>query len=256
MIASEKAGIIKKNTPVVIGHKLPDTTKVFIDKGISENAPIIFAEEEWIYISHTIIDNQLLQIVLQHVLFHREYTYYLDLRGSYQTHNLITVLSAINQLKLIGWNLSEENVKDGLSTSSSLTGLKGRWDIVSVHPVMVIDVGHNAHGIKEVIKQIEQTSYQNLHIVIGMVKDKDVNSVLKLLPQHAQYYFTKAQIPRALNEMELKEKASCYNLNGVTYPTVAMALTAVIETADRDDLIVICGSVFIAGEAYKFLSQN
>ena len=89
-----------------------------------------------------------------------------------------------------------------------------------------------------------------------MVKDKDVNSVLKLLPQHAQYYFTKAQIPRALNEMELKEKASCYNLNGVTYPTVAMALTAVIETADRDDLIVICGSVFIAGEAYKFLSQN
>ena len=252
MIASEKAGIIKRDIPVVIGQRSSDTDYVFIDKALTENASIVFAEDEWRYINHH-SENRLLQIQLQQVSTVEKYIYSLDLRGSYQIHNLITVLSAINQLRLIGWNISDDSLSNGLSNTTSFTGLKGRWDIVSTQPLMVIDVGHNAHGISEVVKQIKQTPHVNLHIVIGMVKDKDINSVLKLLPQHAIYYFTKAQIPRALNVEELRDKALLYNLNGTAYSTVDFALTVAMESANKDDLIVICGSVFIAGEAYNFL---
>ncbi len=253
LIASEKAGIIKQNTPVVIGEVLPETKDVFIQKSQQESAPIFFAEVSWLYRSHQ-LDNNSLNITIQNTDTGIENEYLLDLKGTYQIHNLITVLESIQQLKTLGWNITDEHVLYGLCNTTRLTGLKGRWDIIQHNPMIVIDVGHNAHGIKEVLNQIKNTVFNKLHIVTGMVKDKDINSVLQLMPHNALYYFTKAQIPRALNETLLLETAKGYNLKGKSFVTIDSAIKSAIENADKDDLIVICGSVFVAGEAYQYLS--
>ena len=252
LIASEKAGIIKQNIPVVIGEVIAETRDVFIQKALQENAPITFAEEERQCKDHN-TEGEYLNISIKYKKSIEEYR--LDLRGSYQIHNLITVLSAVHQLKVAGWNISDNTLKHALNNTVKITGLKGRWDIIQYSPYLVIDVGHNAHGITEVLKQIKNITYRQLHIVTGMVKDKDINSVLKLMPVKANYYFTKAQIPRALNEALLFEKAKEYNLTGQTFTSVDLALKTAIENADKEDLIVVCGSVFVAGEAYQYLSS-
>lgn len=254
LIASEKAGIIKQDTPVVIGQSISETRNVFLQKALQENATLVFAEEEWQYVSHNTTGNYT-GIVLKQLSSGNEWEYLLDLKGTYQFHNLITVLSAINQLKQLGWKINQDDLLNGLQHASGNTGLKGRWDITGTHPLTVIDVGHNAHGITEVIKQIKQIEYNRLHIITGMVKDKDVDSVLQLLPLDAEYYFTKAQIPRALNEELLYEKAKAYNLSGQSFPTIDSAIKNAMINADSDDLIVICGSVFVAGEAYQYFSS-
>ena len=255
LIAAEKAGIIKKNTPVVIGEVIPETKSVFFQKALHESADIFYAEEEWKYYSHK-INSEYLNITVEKKSSGNITDYKLDLRGSYQIHNIITVLSTVSQLRLLGWNITEETLNKGLMNVSNTTGLKGRWDILQYYPLIVIDVGHNAHGIAEVLKQIQTITYKNLHFVIGMVKDKDVDSVLNLLSVNATYYFTKAQIPRALQEDLLQERASKYNLSGNTYPSVNLAIDSAIINADKDDLIVICGSVFVAGEAYLYFSNK
>ena len=255
LIAAEKAGIIKKNTPVVIGEVIPETKDVFNQKATLEFSDIFYAEEEWKYCGHK-INSEHLSITVENQLTGNISDYKLDLRGSYQIHNIITVLSAISQLKLNGWDINDEALNKGLMNVTNITGLKGRWDIVNNNPLIVIDVGHNAHGVSEVLKQIQTITYKNLHFVTGMVKDKDVDSVLNLLPVNATYYFTKAQIPRALQEDLLHERASKYNLSGYAYPSVNLAIESVIKNADKDDLIVICGSVFVAGEAYQYFLSN
>ncbi len=253
LIASEKAGIIKHNTPVVIGEVLPDTKEVFLQKSVLENAPIFFAEENWKYCSHLANHNNL-NISVQNIDNGIISEFQLDLKGTYQIHNLLTLLESVKQLRTLGLNITDKDILLGLSNTAKITGLKGRWDIIQHNPLLVIDVGHNAHGIAEILKQIKNTVYNKLHIVTGMVKDKDVNSVLQLLPANANYYFTKAQIPRALNEELLLEKAKEYNLKGISFSTIDQAINSALENADKDDLIVICGSVFVAGEAYQYLS--
>ena len=129
-----------------------------------------------------------------------------------------------------------------------LTGLHGRWEIIHEHPTIVFDVAHNEDGIKNLTEQIEITDHEELHIVIGMVKDKDVAKILSLLPKHACYYFTKAQIPRAFPEDELAESAAAVGLQGNNYPEVNIALRSALSSAAKKDLIVVCGSVFVVGE--------
>ncbi len=246
-IAFEKAGIIKKNIPVVIGETLPQTIPVFEEKSAAENAPIIFAARKRYVADWQYLHNRLsVTVVNNHNEEHKFYS--LDLPGVYQTKNIITVLEAIDQLQKKGWRITEDDIKHGLSNAKKITGLHGRWEVINTNPTVILDVGHNEDGVKQIAEQLELTSYHKLRIIIGMVKDKEVEKVLALLPKTATYYFTKAQIPRALDENILKEQAAVPGLQGQTYNDVNTALQAALQHAHRDDLILICGSVFLVGE--------
>ena len=247
LIAAEKAGIIKKNVPVVIGETLLETKPVFADKASKENAPILFASEmRWI------TDWQQERYLLTASVANRDTDerslYQLSLAGIYQLKNLLTVLETVHQLRLLGWDMSESDVKNGLLHVNRLTGFRGRWQVIKEHPYTVLDVGHNEDGIRQIMLQLEHCTFQKLHIIIGLVNDKDISKVLSLLPKQAVYYFTKAQIPRALAENELLSAASDYNLHGRAFPTVESAMQSAVSHAYSDDMILVCGSVFIVGE--------
>ncbi len=246
-IASEKAGIIKKGVPVVIGETLPETKAVFIEKAKEMDAPIHFANEErWVadwkqpghYLEVNIADNRT----------DERKQYRLELTGLYQMKNLLTVAEAVHLLTQQGWKIEDKQVEHALQNIRKLTGLHGRWEVIHESPYTVLDVGHNEDGIKQITEQLEHCNFQKLHIVIGMVKDKDISAILALLPKYAHYYFTKAQIPRALPENELAEKALTLDLNGHAFATVTEALQQAINNAHKEDMILVCGSVFVVGE--------
>jgi dihydrofolate synthase/folylpolyglutamate synthase len=144
--------------------------------------------------------------------------------------------------------LPAEKVIKALSQVKKLTGLHGRWETIHQHPSVVLDVAHNEDGVKQLVKQVELSDYHTLHVVIGMVKDKEIDAVLKLFPKEAQYYFTRAQIPRALPEDQLKERAAAAGLNGSAFTDVNIALHTALKKAAKNDLILVCGSVFVVGE--------
>ena len=244
-IAGEKAGIIKPNTPVVIGEADGSIEAVFTQQAKQQGAQLIFAQSIR-QITHTAYQHQHLTVEVSKG--DAKTTYLLDLNGIYQTQNLLTVLAATDVLQQNGWPLSDAYIKSALANVKSLTGLYGRWDIIQESPLVVLDVGHNEDGIKQIIRQLNHTSYQQMHIITGMVKDKDVDKVLTLLPKHAHYYFTKAQIPRALPENELLEKAVANGLTGKAYAEVNTALQAALQAANENDLVLVCGSVFVVGE--------
>jgi len=247
-IAFEKAGIIKKSVPVVVGASNPETAPVFEKKAAEEDAPIYFADKQryvsdWRYQRHTLV----VEVATSPVADDKEF-YTLDLTGIYQTFNLLTVLEAVHILRSLGWKLPPTAMEKALKHVKRLTGLHGRWEIFSEHPDIILDVAHNEDGIRQLVRQIELTDHEELHIVLGMVKDKAIDKVLQLLPAQARYYFTRAQIPRALPEDELARQAAAVGLKGQTYPTVAAALAAAKTHARDRDLIVVCGSVFVVGE--------
>ena len=245
-IALEKAGIIKPGIPVVIGETAPITKIIFQDKAKEIHAPIFFAEEKYETVSVQPVDETLeIEVLNKEKKFNRKYS--LDLTGLYQAKNLLTVLTAIDTLRN-NFNLEEENIKAALNNVKNITGLHGRWEIIHRKPMVVLDVAHNIDGIQQLVNQIEKSIYKKLHIVFGMVKDKEIEKVLEKLPHHASYYFTKAQIPRALPEIELLERAEKINLKGKPFDEVNKALNAAIASADEDDMIVVCGSVFVVGE--------
>jgi len=246
-IAFEKAGIIKNNIPVVIGEYHTETHSVFEKKAAEENAPFSFADKKRFVAEWKFDKTELLAEVTSTHNNEKNY-YHLDLTGIYQIKNLVTVLESINVLQRSGWNINETHLQKALRQVKKLTGLHGRWEIIHEHPTVVLDVAHNEDGIKNLTEQIEITDHEELHIVIGMVKDKDVAKILSLLPKHARYYFTKAQIPRALPEDELAESAAAVGLQGNHYPEVNIALRSALSFAAKKDLIVVCGSVFVVGE--------
>jgi dihydrofolate synthase/folylpolyglutamate synthase len=247
-IAAEKAGIIKHNVPVVIGEHHPETAPVFEEKAKKENAPLSFADHhhyvtDWKYGRHTLD----VEIATTPVAADVEW-YTLDLAGIYQTRNLLTVLEAVHMLRGSGWKLEPPVVRRALREVKRLTGLHGRWEIIHEHPDIVLDVAHNEDGIRQLLRQIEVTDHEELHIILGLVKDKAIEKVLALLPGEANYYFTRAQIPRALPEADLAKAATAAGLKGQTYPDVAGALQAAKTRARPKDLIVVCGSVFVVAE--------
>ncbi|MCS3796992.1 bifunctional folylpolyglutamate synthase/dihydrofolate synthase [Niastella sp. OAS944] len=246
-IAYEKAGIIKQQVPVIVGETTAETKGVFEKVASEKQAPLVFADKqryvaEWKYEHH--------QLVLQvsPTGSDERTTYHLDLPGFYQTKNFITVLETIHHLQKAGYKITDAHVHDALRQVKKLTGLHGRWEVIHANPVVVLDVGHNEDGIKQITAQIELSDHQHLHIVIGMVKDKEVEKVLALLPKEATYYFTRAQIPRALPETELAARAQALGLNGHSYGDVNVALQQALGKAGKQDLIVVCGSVFVVGE--------
>lgn len=172
----------------------------------------------------------------------------LDLNGQYQEKNLMGVLSSIKILQQQGWQISAEHITQALAHVKKLTGLRGRWEVVKEHPLTVLDVGHNEAGIREIVQQLGHVNYQQLHIVVGFVKDKEVEKVLPLFPSSAHYYFCKANIPRALDEVALAGMAAEHGLQGDAYSSVQEALKAAKQHAQPDDMILVCGSFFIVAE--------
>ncbi|HEY4336202.1 MAG TPA: folylpolyglutamate synthase/dihydrofolate synthase family protein [Puia sp.] len=247
-IAFEKAGIIKKDTPVVIGEHDPETAPVFESRARDENAPLTFADQQrfisdWDYQRHHLKA----EVSTSPTSNDKEF-YTLDLPGIYQTRNLLTVLEAVHRLRAKGWRLQPESVHKGLAHVKKLTGLHGRWELVQEQPDVILDVAHNVDGMRQLVRQIELSDHEELHIVLGMVGDKDIDRALSLLPKTAYYYFTKAAIPRALPEEQLAEQARSKGLEGKTYPTVPEALGAAKAHARPRDLVLVCGSVFVVAE--------
>ena len=246
-IAFEKAGIIKKNISVVLGEVIAETKQVFEQKAKEVQAELLLATEQY-SITNIRQENNYLAVEVKENASGKKFHYQLDLPGFYQTKNILTVLAAVEQLKKQGWVIEDNHLQIALKNSKQINGLHGRWETIQTNPTVVLDVGHNEDGIKQIIQQLAQTSYNKLHIVIGMVKDKEIDTVLSLLPKEAVYYFTKAQIPRALAETDLQTKAKQYNLSGETYKEVNEALLSAKANAGKDDFILICGSVFLVGE--------
>ncbi|TXH20589.1 MAG: bifunctional folylpolyglutamate synthase/dihydrofolate synthase [Chitinophagaceae bacterium] len=246
-IAFEKAGIIKYKTPVVIGETQDETTEVFKFKAAENSAPLFFADQQF-SVSNFTYKNEKLHVHVKNNFDHSTKHYELDLTGNYQTKNILTVLTSIHQLQVLGLNISNENMMNGLAQAKRNTGLRGRWEILEHNPKVIIDVAHNKDGMLQVLHQLTLTDYKNLHIIIGMVKDKDVDSVLQLLPSTATYYFTNASVPRAMSKDELQQKAQQFHLLGNSYHHVSLALESAKNNANPDDLILICGSIFLVAE--------
>jgi dihydrofolate synthase/folylpolyglutamate synthase len=254
-IASEKAGIIKKETPVIIGESSPASKNVFEEKAKNENAPLYFAEDllqlksfqnNW---STALFEfTQPLIHLLDAPLFAKNFTIESDLPGKYQAKNLKSVLAATQLLSTMGWKLTATKVTKALLNIQKNTGLMGRWECIQTNPKVILDVAHNEHGIQALSEQLVSLHYNKLHIVTGMVKDKDIQAVLSLLPNNAQYYFTQSHIPRALPVNELVAQATELGLNGLTYMDVNIALDEAIKNANHNDLILVIGSIFLVAE--------
>jgi len=247
-IASEKGGIIKSGIPVVIGTTQKETTPVFENLAKSKGTKIFFADQEYLtdYSMLALDGNQIVNIEQSGKKVYPDLK--LDLTGLYQLKNLPTVLKSIDILNEKGWQITRQNIYDGLKIVSKKTGLLGRWQIIGNNPLIICDTGHNEDGIKEVVKQIETTAFKNLHFVFGTVADKDPEPILKLLPKNAKYYFVRANIERALDEKELKKKASIFGLIGDSYSSVLEALNAAKMNAEKHDLIFVGGSTFVVAE--------
>ena len=247
-IASEKAGIIKEGIPVVIGETTPETKPVFAEKAIQVNAPIHFAEEEQFLLESSINEQG------KRIYQTKEYA---DLEGELgglcQIKNTNTLLSAIRILQDIGYNINDTHVREGFAHVCSLTGLMGRWQKILETPVAYCDTGHNKAGIQYIVEQLSRQTYRQLHIVMGMVNDKDISGVLAMLPKDAIYYFTKASVSRALNENEVKRLAGEAGLEGNTYPSVKDAFEAAQASAHPDDFIFVGGSTFIVADLLSIL---
>ena len=247
-IATEKAGIIKARIPVVISQTQTDCLTVFGNKAREEKAPLIYGDKVYKLISYK-HDKEFLQIEVLNKNTNVKHSYSLDLKGEYQLKNVLGVLSSLDVLKTKGFLIEEAFIADGLKQVQKATGLMGRWQTISEKPLIIADTGHNEEGIKEVLKNLTRYTYKKLHIVLAVVNDKDISKILKLLPKDAEYYFCKANIPRALNELELSTQAKKAGLIGKPYESVTLALAKAKKQAKANDLIFIGGSTFTVADA-------
>ena len=223
-IAGEKAGIIKKNIPVVIGETQPETKMVFKSKAEATNSKIYFAD-------------QLVEDILES-----------DLKGSYQVHNIKTVIQSVEVLRHNGFKISQSELKKGLLNVVKNTGLQGRWQVLGTQPMIVCDTAHNKEGLTYVMQQLKTESFNNLHIVFGVVNDKDLESIIPLLPSKAMYYFCKPNVQRGLDAELLKKTFAKNQLKGKSFTSVNEALKKAKLNAKKDDLIFVGGSTFVVAE--------
>ncbi|CAA0218189.1 bifunctional folylpolyglutamate synthase and dihydrofolate synthase [Tenacibaculum maritimum] len=223
-IALEKAGIIKKRVPVVIGEKQEEVKKVFLEKANKEEAKIFFASDQ---------ENQKLET---------------DLLGNYQKHNVKTAIEAIKVLKKGSFKVSEDEMRRGLINVVKNTKLKGRWQILKDSPKVVCDTAHNKEGLNYVLEQLKAESYDRLHIVLGVVSDKKIEEILPMFPKEAIYYFCKPNIPRGMPEKKIKEEANKVGLEGSVFDSVNQAYSEALKEAKCTDLVYIGGSTFVVSE--------
>tara|TARA_B100000768_G_scaffold120635_1_gene111611 strand:+ start:442 stop:1659 length:1218 start_codon:yes stop_codon:yes gene_type:complete len=223
-IAREKAGIIKPDTPIVIGETQLETEIVFIDKATKEKSPLYFADQ---------LINEI---------------YSTDLKGDYQMRNVRTVLQTIDVLNKAEFTISKEVVQRGLLKVSENTGLHGRWEVLGSSPKIICDTAHNREGLKLVFKQLLEEKFEKLHLVLGMVNDKDIYSLLKLFPVSAHYYFCKPNVTRGLGASQLADIFTENGFKGSIYSSVKNALNAAKKSASKGDIIYIGGSTFVVAE--------
>ena len=241
-IAGEKAGIIKPGVPVIIGEDLPETRPVFLQKAQKENAPIIFAQDE----NHQEVQKA------EHINGKMEYTTRTwgkltgELCGDYQAKNMNTILNAVKYLTLV--KNEEASIKYGISHVTELTGLMGRWQKIQDKPLVICDTGHNVGGWQYLAPQIKAQACRQLRIVFGMVDDKDVTTVMKMLPKDAIYYWTQATTKRAIKVEKIAELGTSLGLNGNVYPSVNKAFKAALADAAEDDFIFVGGSSYIVAD--------
>jgi dihydrofolate synthase/folylpolyglutamate synthase len=252
-IAVEKAGIIKKNIPTVIGTTQKETESVFIEIASAKQTSLFFADQDYAvnYSMLGLDGKQILNIEKNKKIIFPAIK--LDLLGNYQLKNVLAAIKTFDILIEKSWKISKQNIYDGLSNTAKLTGLMGRWQIIGNNPLIVCDTGHNEDGIKMVVEQIKSIAYKKLHLVFGVVADKNQDTVLQLLPKDAVYYFTKANIPRAMNEKELAGKGAFWGLNGASYPSVIEAFNAAKHNAGKNDLIFAGGSTFVVAEILQLI---
>lgn len=224
-IAAEKAGIIKPGIPVVIGEAEGEVAEVFKREALESSSPITFVD--------------------QHSALHVASA----LQGEHQERNARAALAAIEVLRERGWRIPEAEVVSGFANVVANTGLRGRWEVIGQAPLTIADVAHNVDGIRMVNAVLARTTHARLHIVLGMVNDKDIDAVLKLLPKNAAYHFCKADIPRGMDADVLRSKAEALGLHGTSHASVADALMAAQEAAEEHDLVLVTGSVFVVAEA-------
>ena len=252
-IAREKAGIIKPGVPVIVGESIDETERIFFETALHNGSPVYYADTLWDVVKtgatssvqhYKIIHKGSLKIMELHT----------DMLGSYQQHNIKTVLTATELMNALGWKISLEDAYDALENVKQLAGLRGRWDVLQAMPLIVADVAHNPAGLKEVIKQWKDVPAAQKHVVLGFVKDKDVAAALALFPKDAIYYCTNAAIPRALPAAELQQLAINAGLNAIACDNVAAAITTAKNTMNDDCALLITGSFFIVGEAMLHLN--
>jgi dihydrofolate synthase/folylpolyglutamate synthase len=247
-IAAEKAGIMKENVPVVISETNEETKEIFISCAAGKGSSILFADKRFscIFDEYDYLKSErgftITDLSTNHKLRGNS-----TLAGDYQSWNIQVVFSVFDTLKG-SFSFSEKNILDGIRNVVKNTSLKGRWQTLSHEPLTICDTGHNKEGLEIVMEQLRRIPKSGLHMIIGFVNDKDLSSVLPLFPAAAIYYFTKASIPRALNEEDLKSEAAKYGLPGDSYPDVKSALEVARKNATKSDVIFIGGSTFIVAE--------
>ncbi len=223
-IAGEKAGIIKSKVPIVIGETTPETKFVFEKIAKNNKAPIFFAED----------------------LEYLEYE--CDLKGKYQEKNKRNVIQTIRILQEKEWQISEENILAGLNKTVANTGLRGRWEVLQHNPKVILDTAHNKEGLSIVMEQLEKESFTQLHIVVGMVSDKDLSSVLPLFPKKATYYFCTPNVPRGMDAKILYKEAKIFGMHGYIYNSVKDAYINALQNASDKDVVYVGGSTFVVAE--------
>jgi len=224
LIAFEKGGIIKPRIPVVVGETQKETAPVFLGLAEKQGSDLVFADK-------VVTEN-----------------YDSDLKGSYQAKNIKTVIQTIKTLKEQGFNISNKNIKEGLLNVVKNTGLLGRWQVLNQSPKVVCDTGHNREGLSYVMNQLSHEDFEMLHIVFGVVNDKDLSSIIDLLPKKATYYFCKPNIPRGMDAEVLKNKLEPYGVCGKVYSSVNEAYKLALNTAKKEDFIFVGGSTFVVAE--------
>lgn len=237
-IAGEKAGIIKPGVPVVLSEFQQEVIHVFEAKAKREHTQMAIASQRFSFTNHQLHDDDKV----------RWENLNPELKGIYQTKNIPGVVLTVEKLKERGFAISDEQIRAGISNTVTLTGLKGRWQKLGEYPLIICDTGHNEAGVNEVVKQIQQQSFRHLHMVMGMVKDKDISGVLRLLPSQANYYFCEAKIPRAMAAHDLSAKAMTFGLKGEVIPDINKAIEKAKSIATKDDMIFIGGSTFVVAE--------
>ncbi len=247
-IAGEKAGIIKPQIPVVIGEHHPETDPVFREASGKQGAPLYYAEDLFSTGSPFLDLDRKMTFDLQ-----REGQEYMadlatDLTGTYQLKNILNLMTVLEVLKEEGILIKKEAIRQGLSRVRETTGMRGRWETLGSNPRIIADMAHNEAGFRLVTQQIMQTPHRDLHLVLGFVNDKDPGSILNLFPPRANYYYTRASIPRAMDEKELANYGQEAGRDGPSYPKVPEALEAAKEAAGPEDMIYVGGSTFVVAE--------
>ncbi len=247
-IAREKAGIIKKGIPLVVSEFQEETACVFKKKAKENETEIHFADKLYAsdYSMMTTDAKQIITVEKNGKTAYSELK--IDLLGLYQRKNALGVLSVLDLLKKQGFAISTPDIYQGFENITTQTGLKGRWQILGNNPLVVCDTAHNQDGIRNIVQQIEKNAFRKLHCVLGFVKDKMIDEILALFPKTAEYYFTKAKIPRAMDENTLHEKALQSGLSGKCFSSVAEAVEAAKQNAKKEDMIFIGGSTFVVAE--------